>query len=105
MSEWFKGDRKPSWVIGLKPATGDLDITGLSVNDFTFIFIDSSSPDIEIVGTGTLSNLTAGNPATITYTPGASDVGTVRTHRRRIVSKRGTADQQTFDIDSQAIEL
>jgi hypothetical protein len=104
MSEWFKGDRKPSWVIGLSPASGTLDITGLTTSDFTFIFIDSSSPDIEIVGTGTLSNLAAGNPATITYTPGANDVGTVRTHRRRIVLKRETADQQTFDIDNQVIE-
>jgi hypothetical protein len=104
MSEWFKGDRKPTWTFGLVPASGVLDTTGLTASDFTFIFIDSSAPDVEIVGTGVLSNLVAGNPATITYAPGASDVGTVRTHRRRIVLKRGTVDQQTFDIDNQTIE-
>jgi hypothetical protein len=104
MSEWVKGDRKPPWTFGLVPALGSLDITGLTVSDFTFVFIDSSYPNTEIVGTGVFSSLTAGNPATITYTPGANDVGIIRTHKRRIVLKRGTADQQTFDIDSQTIE-
>jgi hypothetical protein len=107
MSLWFKGDRKPPWVIGLQPASGNLDISGLTTADFTFIFIDTAKPDTEIVGTGTFSALTAAsgsNPASITYAPSASDVATVRTHTRRIVLKRATNDQQTFEIDDQSIE-
>lgn len=107
MSTWFKGDRKPAWVIGLQPATGNFDITGLVTADFTFVFVDVNNPATEIVGTGTFSALTAasgGNPASITYTPSAADVATVRSHKRRIVKKRGTSEQETFDIDTQTIE-
>lgn len=107
MSLWFKGDRKPSWVIGLQPASGNLDITGLTTADFTFIFIDVVAPTVEITGAGTFSALTGasgGNPASITYAPGANDVATARTHTRRIVLKRATSEQQTFEIDDQTIE-
>lgn len=107
-SEWYRGDRKDDWVIGLQPATNPpFSMSGLVASDFTMILIDLNSPDTEIVGDGTFSALTQGtsvaNPSTITYAPGVNDVAIRRKQKRRVVKKRGTSQQQSFEIDVQYI--
>jgi hypothetical protein len=105
---WKQNDLAPAWQFGLQPDTGQLDITGLSPSDFTLLMYDSSAPQTVIVGTGTFSNLIAASgsdPAKITYQQSAADVATLRTHRREVVIKRGTAAQKTFDFGDQSIIL
>ena len=99
------GDREPYWTFGLQPDDQALDITGLSASNFTLVFIDSSG--VERNGDGVFVDLTAASgstPAMITYQQSAADVAIIGVFDRRIVIKKGTAFQKTFELDSWTCE-
>lgn len=107
LSPWTRGDRQPPWVADLEPDSGYFDITGLTTADFTLEMFDIGHGGTKRTGTGTFGNLTAasGNTsASIEYYPSADDVGTLGTFDVRIVVKEGTADQQTFHLDTITFE-
>ncbi len=99
-SPWKQGDREPYWEFGLQPDTGFFDVTGLVTSDFTLVFLNVTD-NTESDGDGVFMDITAATPttpATITYQPGPLDVATVRTCDRRVVIKRGTVHQKTFEF-------
>jgi len=98
-SPWKQGDREPYWAFGLSPDSGIFDITGLTASDFTLVFIDASG--VERNGDGVFTGLTAASgstPVMITYQQSANDVTTIGTFDRRIVIKKATSSQKTFEI-------
>jgi hypothetical protein len=98
ISPWSQGDGKPPWTFSLEPDSGNFDISGLSVTDFTLVMINMSNK-VPTNGTGTFSNLDAAsgdNPATISYALSTADAANVGMNDMRIVAKRGTALQETF---------
>lgn len=91
ITPWLQGDTKPSWKFPLILDSGPLDVAGLSTSNFTLILHNTVSNQ-ETTGTGTFSNLQAGNPSTqpptppcIFYTPAPADVATIGQNRAYIV--------------------
>jgi hypothetical protein len=98
-SPWKVGDRGEHWPFGLQPDSGFFDIDGLVPSDFTLVFMDSSGNERD--GDGIFTNLTPATPTTpamIIYQQSAADVATIGTFDRRVVIKRGTPQQKTFEF-------
>jgi hypothetical protein len=100
ISPWNKGDGKPNWTFSLEPDSGIFDTSGLSPSDFTLVMINISNQQA-VNGTGTFSDLipaTGSIPATITYQLSSADTANLGMYNMRVVSKKGTASQQTFEF-------
>jgi hypothetical protein len=100
ISPWTLGDGKPPWTFGLEPDSGPLDITGLTTSDFSLIMLNISNQQ-STTGTGAFSNLTAAynvNPAQITYALSSTDAALLGMYDVRVVIKKGTINQRTFNF-------
>ena len=86
--------------MALQPDEGQLDTTGLTTSDFTMVFVDATTGTPRN-GDGVFTDLTAASssaPAMITYQPSANDVATIGLFSRRVVIKKSTIHQRTFDF-------
>jgi hypothetical protein len=104
-SPWKQGDREPYWEFGLQPDDDPLDVTGFTTADFSLIFIDASGN--ERIGDGIFTDLTAASgssAAMITYQQSSNDVAETGVFDRRVVIKRNTIHQRTFEFGKWACE-
>jgi hypothetical protein len=104
-SPWKQGDRGKYWPFGLQPDTGFFDVTGLTPSDFTLVFLDANGNERD--GDGIFTNITAAtssSPATVTYQQSATDVARVGTFDRRVVIRKGTPQQETFEFGAWVCE-
>lgn len=108
ITPWPLGNRASSWLFLLALDSGIFSTTGLTTSNFTLYILNKDVVGATpVAGTGTFSNLTAGSiasgsiaatPATITYAPSATDVGTLGNFHLYIDVSYGGGIIQTLEI-------